>query len=58
MCPKCGGLLEDCTSHEEGGPEFMVQRKRCRARDDLIAEQDALKIDRPDAVLWSVRKKE
>lgn len=54
LCPKCGGLLEDCTSHEDTGPEFRVRRVRCRATDDLLAEQAGSNIDRPEAVLWSV----
>lgn len=58
LCPLHGGLLEECTSHADNGPEFVVKRKRCRAKDELIATQDALKIDRPGAVLWSVQPKE
>ena len=59
LCPLCGGLLADCTSHYETGPEFEVRRKRCRASDELIAAQEEAKnTDRPAAVLWSVMKKE
>ena len=58
LCPKCGGLLDEFTSHYDSGPEFQVRRKRCRATDELLAEQESAKIDRPGAVLWSVTKKE
>lgn len=55
LCPKCGLLLSVCTSNYEGGPEFHVSRKRCRATDALLAEQDEAKnTDRPNAVLWSI----
>lgn len=58
LCPKCDGLLEECTSREEDGPEYRVRKIRCRATDELLAEQSVTKSDRPEAVLWSVTKKE
>ncbi|MEV6344124.1 hypothetical protein [Actinoplanes sp. NPDC051851] len=55
LCPLHGGPLEECTSHEDTGPDFHVRRTRCRAQDAVLAEQESLKIDRPGAVLWSVQ---
>ena len=55
LCPRCGRLLEECTSNHETGPEFRVSRVRCRATDALLAEQEAAQnIDRPQALLWAV----
>ncbi|GIF14781.1 hypothetical protein [Actinoplanes teichomyceticus] len=59
LCPLCGGLLEECTSHEDDGPEYQVRRRRCRVTDErLAAEEAATNVDRPRAVLTSVIKKE
>lgn len=56
LCPLCHGYLDECTSHHETGTQFRVSRKRCRATDELLAEQEASnKIDRPGAVLWAVQ---
>jgi hypothetical protein len=58
LCPLCGLPLEVCTSHEDGGPEFTVRRRRCRATDTKLAAQGEAQTDRPGAVLWSVTPKE
>jgi hypothetical protein len=55
LCPLHGGPLEECTSHYDTGPDFKVDRIRCRATDELMAEQATTKLDRPGAVLWSVQ---
>jgi hypothetical protein len=57
LCPLHGGPLADCTSHEDSGPQFTVRKKRCRAHDAVLMEQQTgNKVDRPGAVLWSVSK--
>jgi len=31
LCPKCGRLLDVCTSDEETGPQFEVRQSTCRS---------------------------
>ncbi|GIF08652.1 hypothetical protein [Actinoplanes siamensis] len=53
LCPKCGGLLEECTSHADTGPTFQVSKIRCRRTDALITEQEANTLPNPEALLWA-----
>lgn len=57
LCPLHGGPLDDCTSHEDTGPQFQASAVRCRAQDELIIAQDTGNRDRPGALLWQVEKK-
>lgn len=54
LCPSCGGLLAECTSHEATGPRFTASFVRCRRRDALALVQNAKERDRPEALVWSV----
>lgn len=61
LCPLHGGLLEDCTSPEETGPSFAVDRATCRAQMALIEAQRAAEDSRKPspyagARLWGVRR--
>lgn len=43
LCPcGCGFLTEDTTSHEDGGPQFKAHKTLCRARRELIEQQNAV----------------
>jgi hypothetical protein len=54
LCPLHHGPLSECTSHDDTGPQFKVRKIRCRATDALIGEQEATKLPKPGALLWSV----
>lgn len=55
LCPVCGGLLSECTSHEATGPKFKATAVRCRRRDvQLMAQTAKQDTDRPEALVWSI----
>jgi hypothetical protein len=60
LCPGgCGQPLRESTTHYETGPHYEAKRIRCRAC-DARAEASALaadkKVERPEALLYSVIK--
>lgn len=62
LCPLHGGPIEDCTSPEETGVQFAVDRATCRAQMTLIETMRAIddgKKPSPFAAarLFTVRKR-
>lgn len=62
LCPcGCGHLLAETTSHEEGGPRFVVTEVACRARLALLENQRAVDAERGSenspARLWRTEMK-
>lgn len=59
LCPLHGGLLSDCTAHDDVGPQFEAKKTRCRAQDTLLEAMSGLEnVDRPGALLWRIEKTE
>lgn len=54
LCPACGGLLSECTSHEAGGPSFRAKAVLCRRREHLLMAQAARGGEHPEAWVWSM----
>ncbi|MEV4767805.1 hypothetical protein [Micromonospora humida] len=62
LCPLHGGLLEECTSDEDTGVQFQVDRSTCRAEMALIEAQRAANDGKKPspyarARLWTVSRR-
>ncbi|WP_435233370.1 hypothetical protein [Micromonospora aurantiaca (nom. illeg.)] len=62
LCPLHGGPLEECTSPEDTGVQFEVDRSTCRAQLTLIEAQRAVNDGKKPspyagARLWTLRKR-
>lgn len=62
LCPIHGGPLDECTSPEESGAQFVAERSTCRAQLALIEAQRAADDGKKPspyagARLWTLRKR-
>lgn len=65
LCPLCGQLLDICTSHEQGGPQFAAEYTVCRATLTRLEIQRAMsdggkkEVPNHPAYLWAttIRKR-
>jgi hypothetical protein len=52
-CPcGCGLMSRDTLSHEDDGVSFKARKIRCRARNEIVREQNESNADNKEAVLW------
>lgn len=54
LCPACGGLLSECTSHEANGPRFRARAVLCRRSEYLAMAKAAKGGEHPEAWVWAM----